>query len=55
MKLYKIEALEAPVYLKMYKLRVNSGTLKTSIIVEEKLSVFCRLHDIVVPKPKLIE
>lgn len=48
-KLYKIETLKAPIFLKMYKFRINSETLKTSIIVEGKLSVFHMLHDIVIP------
>lgn len=37
----------------MYNFRVNSGTLKTSTIVEEKVSVSYRLRDIVIPRPKL--
>lgn len=48
-KLYEVEMLKAPTFLKMYKFRVNFEILKTAIIVEEKLSIFHMLHDIVVP------
>lgn len=44
-KLYQIETLNAPIFLKMYKFRVNSETLKTSITVKGKLSVSQILHD----------
>lgn len=43
-KLFKIETLKAPIFLKMYKFRFNSETLKTSIIVEGKLFGFHILH-----------